>query len=151
MPEAIPDAPPPEGFQRVRDWVLDGTEDLSSLRRSLHQAITGSTQSTGEGLAEVPERVVLVASELATNALRHGLAPTTVTLLTDGTNYVLDVADHDLQNEPFIPNDRAPGDGGLGLRMTWALTEDMGWYTTAETKHVWARFPCTAGAKNVTI
>lgn len=38
--------------------------------------------------------MILLASELASNALEHGRPPTIVTLGHDGTCYLLDVADH---------------------------------------------------------
>ena len=48
---------------------------------SLHQALMGSALREGEGLADIPERMVLVATELATNAIKYGRPPTVVRLL----------------------------------------------------------------------
>jgi hypothetical protein len=67
-------------------------------------------------------------------------APTVVRLMRQDDRLVLDVADHDLAASPQ-PADRPLGKGGLGLRLTQTFAAEVGWYTTDETKHVWASFP----------
>ena len=81
-----------------------------------------------------------MASELATNALKHGIPPTTVWLLSNGTDFLLEVADHDVDGRPYIAGQRAPGQGGFGLLLAHQLSLDVGWYQTDVTKNVWARF-----------
>lgn len=134
---------PPEEFRPVEEWVLDTAGELTTLRASLYRALTGNTLPPGGGLGRVPEKIVLVASELATNALRHGVPPTIVRLLTNGPEFLLDVADHDTSAEPHVPGVRAPGDGGFGLYLAQTLSLDVGWFTDEMTKHVWARFSTT--------
>jgi two-component sensor histidine kinase len=85
--------------------------------------------------------MTVVANELATNALRHGLPPTVVRLLRAGDHLILDVADHDLNAAPEVVDDRPLGEGGLGLQLTQTFAVDIGWYTANRTKHVWASFP----------
>jgi serine/threonine-protein kinase RsbW len=84
----------PPAMTELHKWVLDSPVQLRSLRASLHEAITGRPLPAGAELDEVPEKVVLVATELATNALRHGLPPTIVRLGRHDEVFVLDVADH---------------------------------------------------------
>jgi serine/threonine-protein kinase RsbW len=125
-------------------WVLDSPVQLRSLRDNLHQAITGQPLPAGAELDEVPEKVVLVATELATNALRHGLPPTIVRFGRHDRHdrvFVLDVADHSPDVVPHYVDDRPPGAGGLGLRLAHKLALDLGWYIQDDTKHVWAEFP----------
>jgi serine/threonine-protein kinase RsbW len=122
-------------------WVLDTPAQLKTLRASLHQAITGQAMPPGGSLDEVPEKVVLVATELATNALRHGLPPTIVRLGRTGDHFILDVADHDPCDLPEYVENRPLGGGGLGLQLARKLSLEMGWYVAHETKHVWAEFP----------
>ncbi len=133
---------PPEGFTEVRSWALGSLDGLAGLRRSLYRTLTGSTEPPSRGLAEVPERVLLVASELATNALRHGQPPTVVRLLSNGREVVVDVADHAPQQPPVVASRREPGAGGFGLILAQRMSLDVGWFPSGpSTKHVWARFP----------
>jgi serine/threonine-protein kinase RsbW len=131
----------PPAMTELHKWVLDSPVQLRSLRASLHQAITGEPLPNGAELDEVPEKVVLVATELATNALRHGLPPTIVRLGRHDVVFVLDVADHSPDVVPHYADDRPPGAGGLGLHLAKQFALDLGWYIEDDTKHVWAEFP----------
>lgn len=138
--EGLRAATPPERFRPVREWVLLDTLGLATVRRELLDEITSETAARQEVLAGVPERMILVASELATNALTHGLPPTIVLLKSDGRDFLLDVADHDLTTEPRVAGERPAGAGGFGLQIARRLAQDVGWYATSTTKHVWAVF-----------
>ncbi|GAA4622429.1 ATP-binding protein [Cellulomonas oligotrophica] len=131
--------PLPDGYELVETWRLDTTAQLSSLRRDL----TLATGRTPGALDQVGERMVLIATELATNALLHGIPPTIVRLFTGAEAYLVDVADHDLGTRPVPAGDRAVGSGGFGLQIARKLSQDVGWYTTETTKHVWALMPLT--------
>ena len=98
---------PPSGCTEVGSWTLGDSRQLSALRHSLQDALDGGRDE----LDEVPEKVALVASELATNALRHGLPPTVVRLLRSDEAFVLDVADHDTGVIPQ-PEDEDAGQRG---------------------------------------
>lgn len=138
--EGLSTSRPPASFALVRTWVVETVRELSELRAQILAEIgTGSTSVTD--LNSIAHHMVLVASELATNALRHGIPPTIVRLLRDGGTYLLDVADHDLGAQPYIAGSRPPGQGGFGLQIARRLAVDVGWYATPTTKHVWARFP----------
>lgn len=127
-----------------RTWVLDSTEGLGELRGSLFEELTGDPFLKSSALEDIPEKMVLVVSELATNALRHGKPPTIVTLMANTEEHLLDVADHDISSEPAIAQGRELGAGGFGLVLAQRLAFDVGWYVTDRTKHIWARFPFTA-------
>ena len=143
VPDTFPDQPldrsrPPATYRLVRTWVLDATSELRALRAEIHEVVTGHA---GEILAGgVPERVVLVASELATNALRYGIPPTQVSLLVDGATYLLDVEDRAVDRQPVLAAARQHGEGGFGLYLARRLALDVGWYTDGGSKHVWATF-----------
>lgn len=132
---------PPPATTDVQSWVLDSPEELRLLRASLHQALTGQLLPHGAELDEVPEKVALVATELATNALRHGLPPTIVRLGRTESCFILDVADHSPDVLPEYADDRPPGAGGMGLRLAKQFALEIGWYVEDDTKHVWAEFP----------
>lgn len=141
MAQQIATSRPPAEFVEVGTWVLDSTAELAGLRAGLHRAMSGGRRSSGTGLPDVPEKMVLVASELATNALRYGAPPTTVQLAHASDEYLLDVADRAPDSPPVVEADRPPGAGGLGLQLAQRLSLDVGWYATEDAKHVWATFP----------
>ncbi|MEW2376623.1 ATP-binding protein [Micromonospora sp. NPDC047812] len=136
-------SPPPPQAVELRRWTLSEAVDLRALRASLHEELTGDVLGEGEALEEVPELVALIATELATNALRHGIPPTIVRLLATDDCLILDVADHDLGSLPQLAEARPVGDGGRGLELARALSLDVGWYATGTTKNIWASFPRT--------
>ncbi|MER7165375.1 ATP-binding protein [Micromonospora sp. NPDC000207] len=125
----------------VHQWRLTTGAELRELRASLHRTLTGNQLLDGEKLDDVPEQMALVATELATNALRHGLPPTIVTLFSADECLLLDVADHDLGTVPELADTRPAESGGRGLLLARQLSLDVGWYATATTKHIWATFP----------
>jgi serine/threonine-protein kinase RsbW len=131
---------PPTDCVELRRWTLGEPGELSDLRRSLRDELSDETIGDAGELADVPEKVVLVASELATNALRHGLPPTVVRLLRADRGYILDVADHEPAVLPSPADDDRHEEGGRGLRIARRLALDVGWYATPSLKHVWARF-----------
>ncbi|PRY27040.1 hypothetical protein CLV70_1113 [Pseudosporangium ferrugineum] len=131
----------PPSMIELQQWVLDSPGQLRILRASLHKAITGEVLAENAPLDEVPEKMVLVATELATNALRHGLPPTIVRLGRAGDRFVLDVLDHSPEAAPQFSEGRPLGQGGLGLQLAKKFALEIGWYVEAEVKHVWAEFP----------
>lgn len=133
-------SPPPQATE-LETWTLGAAADLRGLRASLREALTRYGLVQGEDLDEVPGLVALVATELATNALRHGLPPTIVTLLATDDCFILDVADHDVSTAPEL-DDAAPLDsGGRGLLLAESVSLAVAWYATADTKNIWASFP----------
>ncbi len=132
---------PPMADTPLSEWVLDSYDQLRLLRAALQEAITGQAPADEAQLDEIPEKMVLVATELATNALRHATPPTVVRLQRAGDALVLDVTDHDPAAVPEVADDRPPGQGGLGLRFAQELSLDVGWYAHDGVKHVWATFP----------
>lgn len=143
--QPLPSSQPPSGFTRVGEWALDTPAGLSGLRAGLFRALTGRAVSGSSGLGSVPDRMVLVASELATNALKHGRPPTTVVLFRDGEECLLVVSDHDPDTVPVLAEPREPGEGGHGLRLAHKLSLEVGWFVAGDRKHIWATFP-VAGA-----
>src|SRR6478609_1442896 len=127
---------PPERFRPVRSWSLDSVTDLARVRRELLEEITAPHAAPQVVLGRVPENMVLAA-----NALQHGRPPTVLSLLADDLDYLLDVCDADLETTPVIAGERPSGAGGFGLLIAHRLSQEVGWYTTDATKHVWATFP----------
>jgi serine/threonine-protein kinase RsbW len=132
---------PPLPNAEVAQWVLDSFGELRLLRASLHKALTGQPLPDGGTLDAIPEKVAVVATELATNALAHTRPPTTVRLNRTETAFILDVADYDPDVPPEFAEGRPAGAGGLGLQLARELALDIGWYVDGDVKHVWAEFP----------
>jgi len=119
---------------------LDSVAELQQLRARLFEALNGEPMPPEGHLDEVPEHMAIAATELATNAIRHGRPPTRVDLRRTEHTFVLDVADQDPGTVPEVAGKRKPGDGGMGLHIVGELAEAVGWYADGTTKHVWAEF-----------
>jgi anti-sigma regulatory factor (Ser/Thr protein kinase) len=117
---------------------LDNFRELRGLRAALREAVASTSEAD---LGDLFDRMAVVVTELATNALRHGLPPTVVRLLAERDRLIIDVADHDRLAEPQPADDRPLGHGGLGLQLARSFAGEVGWYTADDTKHVWASFP----------
>ncbi|MEU4788924.1 ATP-binding protein [Micromonospora tulbaghiae] len=133
-------SPPPPQASELERWMLDSPEDLRGLRASLREALNRHGLVQGEDLDEVPHLVVLVATELASNALRHGRPPTLITLLATDDQFLLDVADHDVSSVPELTDISPTDSGGRGLFLAQSVSLDVGWYATDKTKNIWASF-----------
>jgi two-component sensor histidine kinase len=84
--------------------------------------------------------MAIVATELASNALRHAHSPAVVTLNRSRRTLVLDVGDDQPLSVPRVPAERPGGQGGRGLRIVQQLALRTGWYVAGGRKHVWAQF-----------
>ncbi|MGJ7442163.1 ATP-binding protein [Aquipuribacter sp. MA13-6] len=131
---------PPEGFRTVRAWTLHATSELSPFRNQLAEVLLAGGITIGQDRDSVASKIVLIASELAANALTHGRPPTEVWLRQAAPTWLLEVADHDTGTAPAYAGVRAPGEGGLGLHLARHLSLDVGWYTTDATKNIWVTF-----------
>jgi serine/threonine-protein kinase RsbW len=137
MPSMPASVPYPAAVE-LRRWCLDNFRELRKLRAGLREAVAGTAAREPGDLSD---RMTVVATELATNALRHGLPPTEVLLLRDHDRLIIDVADHDLEAPPRVDEDRPIGAGGLGLQLAKEFAIEVGWYADDAAKHVWASFP----------
>lgn len=132
----FPASRPSTAFLPVRRWVLEHATELRGLRNDLREQLAASWPAYDD----TPDNVVLVVSELATNALAHGRPPAHVQLLLDGDATLVVVSDADLSHLPVLAEGREPGEGGFGLQIARRLSEAVGWWSDASGKHVWAAF-----------
>lgn len=139
-------SPAPPDARELRLWTLTTSAQLRTLRAELYQELIGSPMTGADELDDLPEKMMLVATELATNAIRHGIPPTEVRLMRTADQFVLDVADHDLSTVPELAGTRPLGAGGRGLQLARSFSLDVGWYATERTKHIWATFPMARDA-----
>ncbi|WP_433222239.1 ATP-binding protein [Dactylosporangium sp. CS-047395] len=141
-------SPPPPATSELRRWVITNVRELQALREALLDTLMQRRLIVTPALDDRADRVLLVASELATNALIHGLPPSVVRLLEADDCFVLDIADHDMQALPELRDVEPFDSGGRGLHLARQLSLDVGWYATTEAKHIWASFPAVTATPN---
>lgn len=141
----VTSAPPPEATE-LHLWVLNTSTELAHLRAGLRKALAshGFRLDQDDDL-ETAECMVLVATELATNAIRHGRPPTEIRLMRTDEHFLLDVSDHDLSTVPELAHTRPINAGGRGLLLAMNMSLKVGWYAGRDTKHIWAAFPIVGG------
>jgi hypothetical protein len=131
------DGPPGRPTKRsVYDAGFGTHVELQRLRRETLDALVGRGCSEGHARA-----VILVLSELATNAMAHAIPPYRVLVDFDDAHTIVSVADC----SESIPSTRAPAfvDGGYGLLLVDALATSWGAVPAAGGKRIWAAVPRT--------
>ena len=81
---------------------------------------------------------MLIADELASNALRHGGAPVAAALSRLEDRWLVAVSDSSADVPPTPAQGRDPGKGGFGLYLVADLSAAHGWTTGARQKTAWA-------------
>ena len=128
----------PRGFSELWCEELDSVAGLARLRRRLRSETTGSPIVVRPEQEHWAERLVLIADELTSNALRHGGGPVCTALSRVGDEWLVSVSDHAPDVPPSPAQGRDPGLGGLGLYLIADLAVRHGWYTHRGMKTVWA-------------
>ncbi|QGQ19411.1 ATP-binding protein [Cellulomonas sp. JZ18] len=135
---ALPQHEAPRTFVTVARWRIDQLSDLARLRRDLRVAVAAGTGMPAPTVPRIVADLTLVASELATNALRHGAPPVIVELGARDGAFLVGVTDQDAAQEPVVAGRRAPGAGGFGLVITQSVAASAGWHVNGTGKRVWA-------------
>src|SRR4051794_27522476 len=116
--------------EEVARGTLNQPPALETLRAGLQPAVRAYAAEATVNLSDLTERLMIAATELAGNALRHGRPPTVVTLLRADGHLIIDVTDNDPTTRPAVDPRPPPGSGGLGLTLTQRLANEVGWYPT---------------------
>jgi anti-sigma regulatory factor (Ser/Thr protein kinase) len=136
----LANARPPADHVHVGQWALESAAGLGMMRAFVRRSLAEQPMPPHSGVAEdLAERLTIVATELAANAMTHAGPPATVHLLRTSTSHIVEVADDDLAVVPRFAEERSFGRGGLGLHLARKLSLGMGWYTTIGLKYVWAQ------------
>jgi two-component sensor histidine kinase len=128
----------PFGFRELWCEELDSVAGLARLRRRLRSETTGRPTVAQPELEHWAERLVLIADELTSNALRHGKGPVATALSRHGNRWLIAVSDRSPDVPPEPAQGRDPRLGGLGLHLIADLAERHGWSTHRGVKTVWA-------------
>lgn len=131
-------APSPFGFRELWCEQLDSLAQLAGLRSRLRESLTGRATVEHPEREHWSERLVLIADELTSNALRHGGAPVATALSRQGDRWLLSVSDGSTDVPPAPAVGRDPGLGGFGLYLVADLSQRHGWFVQRGTKTVWA-------------
>jgi two-component sensor histidine kinase len=128
----------PHGFREHWCQELHSLAELTKLRARLRATLTGSATVVDPEREHWSERLVLVADELTSNALRHGGAPVATALSSAGDQWLLAVSDSSLEVPPMPAQGRDPSLGGFGLYLVADLSARHGWARERGQKTVWA-------------
>lgn len=130
---------PPRGFTELWCQNLHALAELAGLRARLRLTMTGTATVERPGEDHWSERLVLVADELASNALRHGGGPVAAALSRVDDRWLVAVSDASADVPPTPAQGRDPGKGGFGLYLVADLSVAHGWTTVGRgQKTAWA-------------
>lgn len=90
---------------------------------------------------ELIDDAVLVASELAANAIRHGSPPVSLLLDVEPGLVRITVRNRDDGSDPHILEADDDAHHGRGLAIAAALASDIGWTRHGDRLDVWAVLP----------
>ena len=131
----------PQGFGELWCQQLSSLAELAGLRTRLRTSLTGSPVVVHPEREHWSERLVLIADELTSNALRHGGTPVATALSRAGDHWLVAVSDTSTHVPPAPAVGRDPGLGGFGLYIVADLAARHGWCVARGTKTVWAVVP----------
>jgi two-component sensor histidine kinase len=128
----------PQGFGELWCQQLSSLAELAALRARLRRSLTGSPVVVAPQREHWSERLVLIADELTSNALRHGGSPVATALSRAGDQWLVAVSDTSIDVPPAPAIGRDPGHGGFGLYIVADLAVQHGWCAERKAKTVWA-------------
>jgi hypothetical protein len=131
-------ARPPHAMRELWCQELHSLAELARLRAHLRASLTGSETVAHPEREHWSERLVLIADELTSNALRHGRAPVATALSRVRDLWMIAVSDSSTEVPPLPAQGRDPGLGGFGLYLVADLSAHHGWFLERGAKTVWA-------------
>ena len=121
------------------EWVLpDDLTAAGAAREHVVAALTGLSLR-----AHALDDLVLIASELAANAVRHGSPPAVLRVEHDAERIRVTVRNHGDAPDPRILAADPDAGHGRGLAMVAQLADDLGWSRDGDRLDVWAEVAIT--------
>lgn len=121
---------------------LESLRALSKVRRQVRAFLAaGLPADAGDGGEDAVERAILVIDELTSNALRHGTAPSRLSVCDEPQRWLVIVSDSAPDRSPTPAVDRPAGAGGYGLYVISDLSTARGVHYAPDHKLVWACLP----------
>ena len=140
------DTPVPKAADSRLSLQLASLSALSPVRRQVRAFLQASLEPPGgtavggrdeDAEDDAVERAILVIDELASNALRHGLPPSSLHVCDDVNRWMVMVTDSAPQRRPTPALDRPAEQGGFGLYVVADLTAAHGVHYEPTHKTVW--------------
>lgn len=130
--------------QRVGDdrlsLTLDSLAELRHVRRQVRAfLVSGLPDDSGDAGQHAVDDAVMVIDELTSNALRHGMPPSTLHVRDEQASWTVVVTDSAPLELPTPARGRVEGQGGYGLYMITDLAGSHGVHYEPDRKLVWAR------------
>lgn len=139
-PDLWPRRSPPAVAGPSWERQVSSLAQLRHLRAELaaHLQSIGDGHARGDDADSTDDQLILVVDELASNGLRHGIAPVTARVVAMARGWLVIISDRgtDVGPEPAVGRD--PARGGMGLHLVAELTSERGWSVADGHKHVWA-------------
>jgi two-component sensor histidine kinase len=122
----------------ILSCAISGIDDIGPTRRALCRELQGLRAAT-----EQVDAVALIASELMTNAIVHGLPPLALQIsLSEEGDVTIAMSDHNAQRPARRDHIVATQPGGYGLKLVEANASSWGYRTiNGGAKEVWAVVP----------
>jgi serine/threonine-protein kinase RsbW len=116
------------------EWVLpDDLTAAGAAREHVADALAALALP-----AHVRDDLVLITSELAANAVRHGSPPALLRLEHDKDRVRVTVGNHGDAPDPRILTADPDADHGRGLAMVEQMADTVGWSRDGDRLDVWA-------------
>ena len=115
-------------------WILP--EDLTAARVA-RDHVAEFLSAIGAP-ADTVDDLVLIASELAANAVRHGAPPALLRIEETGGRVRVTVGNHGDAPDPRVLTANQESGHGRGLAMVEAMADEVGWSRTGDRLDVWA-------------
>lgn len=128
---------PEPDTERSHDGAVDVV--LASLPRSISAARRAVAGLLDPALvpAEVVEDVMLLVSELVTNAVLHARSAVHLSACVEPGRILVAVGDNDPDHGPLRPDRGAMATSGRGIRLVELLASSWGVETSSRSKVVW--------------
>ncbi|WP_327321642.1 ATP-binding protein [Streptomyces sp. NBC_01210] len=127
---------------RCRDFTREALEDWGWIPAGAAAEVEPEV-----GEAELVEDVLLLVSEVVTNACLHAGGPTELVLIHDGERLRIEVADASPESPRRRPPQDASQPGGHGLIVLERLARSWGWAPRGDGKVVWLEVGSPSGAE----
>lgn len=120
----------------IAEWDLP--DDLTAARVARgHVAADLARREVPESVAD---DILLVASELAANSIRHGRPPAVLRLDYREGRVRVTVSNRGGSPGPIILDVATDADHGRGLALVQSLADEVGWSQVEDRLDVWAEF-----------